>query len=98
MSESRPRGRMGRFALRTFLLVVVPVAVGLVALHLYARGGRLKWGAQGQPGAIRRWVRSRRFAHSSGRLHGTGARQVWFHKKTIAKNTTGYQWTLICTN
>ena len=34
------RGRMGRFVLRSFLLVVVPVAVALVALHFYARGGR----------------------------------------------------------
>jgi Protein kinase domain len=67
-------------------------------IYLYARGGRLRWGARGQPGAIHRWVRSRNFAHASGRLSGTGARLVWFHKKTIAPNTTGYEWTLICTN
>ena len=36
----RRRGRIGRFFLRTILLVVVPVAVALVALHIYARGGR----------------------------------------------------------
>ena len=41
MSEGTPRrGRAGRFLLRTFLLVIVPLGVGLVALHLYARGGR----------------------------------------------------------
>lgn len=67
-------------------------------IYVYARGGRLRWGAQGQAGAIRRWVRSRNFAHATGRLRGTGARLVWFHKKTIAPNTTGYEWTLICTN
>jgi hypothetical protein len=67
-------------------------------IYLYARGGRLQWDAKGQPGAIRRWVRSRSFAHTTGRLNGVGARLVWFHKKTIGKNTTGYQWTLICTN
>ncbi|MDH3233003.1 MAG: protein kinase [Alphaproteobacteria bacterium] len=67
-------------------------------IYLYARGGGLQWGAQGQPGAIRRWVRSRSFAHATGRLRGAGARLVWFHKKSIAQNTTGYEWTLICTN
>lgn len=67
-------------------------------IYLYARGGGLQWGAEGQPGAIRRWVRSRTFAHATGRLRGAGARLVWFHKKSIAQNTTGYEWTLICTN
>jgi tRNA A-37 threonylcarbamoyl transferase component Bud32 len=66
-------------------------------IYLYARGGRLQWSGRGQPGAIRRWVRSRNFAHVTGRLTGAGARLVWFHKKTIAPNTTGYEWTLICT-
>jgi len=67
-------------------------------IYLYAHGDGLKWSAQGQPGAIRRWVRSRRFAHSTGRLRGTGARLVWFHKRTIPENTNGYEWSLICTN
>ena len=41
MSEAiRRRGRVSRFVLRSFLLVVVPLAVILVALHFYARGGR----------------------------------------------------------
>ena len=34
------RGGFGRLLLRTILLVVVPLAVAMVALHLYARGGR----------------------------------------------------------
>jgi len=67
-------------------------------IYLYARGGGLQWGAQGQSGAIRRWVRQDNFVHSTGSLSGAGARLVWFHKKTIEPNTTGYEWTLICTN
>ena len=39
-ATSPRRGRFGRFALRSFLLVAVPLAVGLVALHFYAKGGR----------------------------------------------------------
>ena len=34
------RGGIRRLLIRTFLLVVVPLAVAVVALHLYARGGR----------------------------------------------------------
>lgn len=67
-------------------------------IYLYARASGLQWGAQGQPGALRRWVRSKSFVHASGRLRGAGARLVWFHKKSIAQNTSGYEWTLICTN
>jgi membrane fusion protein (multidrug efflux system) len=41
MNESTAaRGGIGRLLVRTFLLVVVPLAVAMVALHLYARGGR----------------------------------------------------------
>lgn len=41
MSESSAaRGGIGRFLSRTFLLLVVPLCVAMVALHLYARGGR----------------------------------------------------------
>ncbi|MFT5446908.1 MAG: membrane fusion protein (multidrug efflux system) [Gammaproteobacteria bacterium] len=41
MNESTAkRGGLGRLLLRTFLLIVVPLAVAMVALHLYARGGR----------------------------------------------------------
>ena len=41
MNESTAkRGGIGRLLLRTFLLIVVPLAVAMVALHLYARGGR----------------------------------------------------------
>lgn len=41
MSEIHPpRGRLRRLLLRTVLLVVVPIAVAIVSLHLYARGGR----------------------------------------------------------
>jgi len=67
-------------------------------IYVYARAGGLQWGAQGQPGAIRRWVRSQSFAHATGPIRGAGARLVWFHKKSIAQNTTGYEWTLVCTN
>lgn len=41
MNESTAKGGgIGRLLLRTFLLIVVPLAVAMVALHLYARGGR----------------------------------------------------------
>jgi len=41
MSEHTPRrGRLGRLVLRSILLVLVPLAVVMVALHYYARGGR----------------------------------------------------------
>ena len=41
MSEATPRrGRLGRFVLRSFLLVLVPLIVVMIALHFYARGGR----------------------------------------------------------
>lgn len=41
MNESTAaRGGIGRLLTRTFLLLVVPLAVAMVALHLYARGGR----------------------------------------------------------
>ena len=41
MNESTAaRGGIGRLLTRTFLLLVVPLAIAMVALHLYARGGR----------------------------------------------------------
>ena len=41
MNESTAaRGGIGRLLMRTFLLVVVPLVVAMIALHLYARGGR----------------------------------------------------------
>ena len=67
-------------------------------VYLYARAhdGSIVWSARGKAGAIRRWIRSQSFAHSTGRLYGNGAKTVWFYKFQIRAKSSGFQWTLVC--
>jgi uncharacterized membrane protein len=49
----------------------------------YMANGTYTWGGKGKTGSIRRWVRTKRFLHSSGNLSGAGARMVSFRKRTV---------------
>ena len=54
------------------------------------------WNGRGQPGARRRWVRRKAFLHGAGVLTGDGARQVWFRKREVNRNTGSYRLRMTC--
>ncbi len=58
-------------------------------------GGRFTWGGKGKPGSVRRWVRTKKFLHSSGNLSGSGARMVSFRKRTVP-STGIYRLNMTC--
>lgn len=49
----------------------------------YMGNGTFTWGGKGKTGSVQRWVRTKRFLHSSGNLIGAGARRVSFRKRTV---------------
>lgn len=63
----------------------------------YMANGTFTWGGNNKPGSVQRWVRTKRFLHASGRLTGTGARQVSFRKRSVP-STGIYRLNMTCRN
>ncbi len=63
----------------------------------YMSNGTFTWGGAGKTGSVRRWVRTKRFLHSSGNLSGAGSRKVSFRKRTVP-STGIYRLNMTCKN
>ncbi len=63
----------------------------------YTSKGTYTWGGKGKTGSVRRWVRTKRFMHSSGNLSGNGARMVSFRKRTVPSSGI-YRLNMTCRN